>query len=619
MAFLFTGIALTAIWSCRHAPVDNRQVIVLAIDGMDPGFLERHWSALPNLDYLRNHGDFRRLGTTTPPQTPVAFATFITGLEPTGHGIFDFVHRDPGNLQLFTSIAKTEEARFKIALGSYVIPLSSARITPLRKGRTFWEVLSEHSVPVAIIHMPTNFPPVESGEGISGMGTPDLEGTLGTFTFYTDDAEQLTRPVSGGRIVRVTGENGRFVLSIRGPSNTLRKDQRAETADLIVDVDAEWNAARLSLDGETAIVKKGEWSDWLSVHFPLIPGLAGSAGIVRVFAKEFHPQLELYVTPVNIDPRSPVLPISSPQSYSHDVANQIGPFYTQGIAEDTSAVRQGVFDLPEYLQQSSLVRNDELKLLHYSLDHYNRGLLFFYFSSIDQDSHMLWGKHDSELLETYRAIDSAIGEVAKKQPRASIIVMSDHGFNSFDNAVNLNTWLWKEGFLSRKNHSDSDDKPFAEVEWPQTRAYAVGLNGLYINLAGREKQGIVKPGQERVQLIREIREKLLRFRDPARGLPVITSVATSDVEPGPDMIIGYARGYRASWETALGSVPFAPLEPNRDLWIGDHCIDAAEVPGVLLSNRKIRAKSPELKDLTVTILRLFDAPVGRELTGRNIF
>lgn len=594
-------------------------MIILAIDGMDPVFLERHWSALPNLDQLRKTGGFTRLRTTTPPQTPVAFATFITGLDPPGHGIFDFVHRDPASLQLFSSISKTEDARWKVRFGSYVIPLSPARITALRKGRTFWEMLSERGVPVTVMHMPTNFPPVEAGEAISGMGTPDLEGTLGTFTFYTDDPEQLTRSVSGGRIVKVTGENGHFVLPVTGPRNALRKDQRFASADLVVDVDPEWNAARLSLGVEFAIVKQGEWTDWLRVSFPLIRGLAGTTGMVRVFAKQLHPQLELYLTPINIDPRSPVLPIASPLAYSGETAAQVGPFYTQGIAEDTSALRQGVFSMEEYLRQSYLVRNDEHRLLDYSLRHFQSGLLFFYFSSIDQDSHILWGKHEPELLETYRAIDSAIGEVMKKEPGATVIVMSDHGFNSFDTAFNLNTWLWKEGFLALKGQPAGDETPLVNVDWSATRAYAVGLNGLYVNLAGREKHGIVKPGEEWAHLNQDLSRRLLQFRDPVSGRPVVTGVSHYGTEFGPDLIVGYARGYRGSWETALGAVSPAVLEPNRDLWIGDHCIDATEVPGVLLSNQRIRAQTSELKDLTVTVLKLFGEPAGPGMTGRSVF
>jgi len=613
-------IAVTGMCSCSRSVTNVQKLIVLAIDGMDPVFLEQHWSALPSLDRLRREGDFKRLRTTTPPQTPVAFATFITGLDPAEHGIFDFVHRDPQTLIPFSSISKTEEPRLRLSVGPYVFPLSSAHVRSLRRGQVFWEILAARHIPVTVIHVPTNFPPVEAGEALAGMGTPDLRGTLGSFTFYTDDPEELTRSVSGGRVVKLPHSAERhFALLLDGPPNTLRKDQRFVTANLEVDVDPENDVARLSVDGQLAIVKQGEWSNWLGANFRLLRGVATTTGIVRVFAKQLHPHLALYVSPVNIDPSAPALPISSPSSYSRDLAREIGPFYTQGIAEDTSAFRQGVFDMPEFLRQSHLVRQDESKLLHYSLDHFRQGLLFFYFSSIDQDSHMLWGKHNAELLETYRAVDYEIGKVMEEKPAARIIVMSDHGFNSFDRSVNLNTWLWREGFLALKGPPAGDEEPFANIDWSKTQAYAVGLNGLYLNMAGREKNGIVRLGPQADALVQKIGQRLVGFRDPVNGRQVIEAVTTPGVPSGPEIIVGYGRGYRASWQTALGAVPSTIVEDNADVWIADHCINAADVPGVLLSNRKIRVEDPELKDLTITVLNLFGTIPGRGMTGRMLF
>src|SRR5205085_11073677 len=159
--------------------------------------------------------------------------------------------------------------------------------------------------------------------------------------------------------------------------------------------------------------------------------LASATGMFRVYARQFHPRFELYVSPVNIDPEVPELPISVPADYSREIAHHTGPFYTQGIAEDTAAMRQGVFSLADYIAQSRLVFDDEKKLLHYSLAQLHEGLLFVYFSSIDQNSHMLWGKHEPELLETYRAVDAAVGDVLANARGANVIVMSDHGFTSF--------------------------------------------------------------------------------------------------------------------------------------------------------------------------------------------
>ena len=586
---------------------------------MDPGFLERHWKDLPNAAHLRDTGGFRRLRTTMPPQSPVAWSTFITGLDPPDHGIFDFVHRDPKTMLPYSSMSRTEEPRFKLPLGPYVLPLSSARVETLRRGQAFWQILADRRIPVAVIHMPTNFPPVKAGQALAGMGTPDMRGTQGTFTYFTDNPEELARDVPGGRIVKVHGENGRFILPVEGPPNSLRKDLRYAAVDLVVEVDPEHSAARLSMGDPVAIVNQGEWSDWLSADFPLLGWLAGARGMFRVYAKELHPRLGIYVSPVNIDPRSPDFPISAPSSYSREVARDIGPFYTQGIAEDTSAFRQGVLTMEEFLRQSALVQSDELKLLRHSLAHFREGLLFFYFSSIDQNSHMLWGKHEPELLAVYRAIDGAIGEVLGRFPDADIIVMSDHGFNSFDRSVNLNTWLWQQGFLALQGPPAGEDEMFANVDWSRTQAYALGLNGLYLNIAGREKSGILHRGAESEAVMRKLSAELVQFRDPKDGSQVVEVVSPTHAEFGPDMIVGYGRTFRGSWQTALGGVPRSMLEENTDAWLGDHCINPDDVPGVLLSNRALRAATPGLKDLTVTILGLFGAGPGAGMSGRSVF
>ncbi len=448
---------------------------------------------------------------------------------------------------------------------------------------------------MTVIRMPTNYPPIRAGVALAGMGVPDLRGTFGTFTYFTDDPGEESRDVAGGRIVALRPlESNRAVLEIEGPPNSLRKDGRPTFVSVTLDVDPGEPVARITAGDTIAVVKQGEWSDWLSVQFPLIRGLATARGMIRIYARQLHPELQVYVSPVNVDPRAPELPVSEPAGYSREVARQIGPFYTQGIAEDTSALRQGVFDLPEFLSQSHEVLAEERRLLRYSLAHYQGGLLFFYFSAIDQNSHVLWGKHEPELLEIYRAVDASIGEVLRRAGDAEVIVMSDHGFTTFDRMVHLNAWLWTKGL------------------WQTKKAYALGLNGLYVNAKG----------QERRDLLAELREQLLAWRDPANGNRVVTSVAlTPEGTPGspPDMIVGYSPGYRVSWQTALGEAPPVIFEDNQDAWIGDHCIDAAAVPGVLFSSRPVRVSDPELKDLTVSILALFGVERGPGMTGRKLF
>jgi predicted AlkP superfamily phosphohydrolase/phosphomutase len=327
----------------------------------------------------------------------------------------------------------------------------------------------------------------------------------------------------------------------------------------------------------------------------------------RLYVQELAPGIRIYRSPLNADPAGSALPISAPPEFSGELAGRIGPYYTQGIEEDTSALRQGALSLPEYLEQSRIVMKEHEASLGDCLSRFEDGLLFFYFSEIDQNSHVLWGRHPAELLETYQAVDRAIGRVLNQARGQTVIVMSDHGFAAFDRTVNLNTWLRGQGFQA--------------VDWKNTRAYAIGLNALYINLAGREKNGTVQPS-EREALLAELTRRLREFRDPDTGSLVVADVATvagSTSRFAPDLIVGYAPGYRASWETALGAAPSGTVRINDDAWIADHCIAASAVPGVLLGNRRPKVTDPRLKDLTVTILREFGVAPGEGMTGRPIY
>jgi len=347
---------------------------------MDPGFVERHWTALPNLAWLRDHGSFGRLGTTTPPQSPVAWSSFITGLKPAEHGIFDFVHRDPKTLQPFSSMSRTEEPRWTILLGPYVLPLSSSRIISLRHGTPFWLSLYEHEIPVTVVRMPTNYPPIKAGNALSGMGTPDLRGTLGTFSFYTDDPTELSRAVAGGRIVKVRLEQGHGELELQGPPNPLRRDQRFASINLIGDVDRDHRAMRLQVGHDLAVISEGEWSDWLAADFVLIPHMSSVRGIFRVFAKQLNPRFELYITPVNIDPVKPALPVAAPVKWGRTIALETGYFYTMGTPEDTSALRQQVFTLPEFRAQTRLVFEEERRLLYVGMTPARKHLALYFFA-----------------------------------------------------------------------------------------------------------------------------------------------------------------------------------------------------------------------------------------------
>lgn len=230
--------------------------------------------------------------------------------------------------------------------------------------------------------------------------------------------------------------------------------------------------------------------------------------------------------------------------------------------------------------------------------------------------------------EFYEQMDQVLGEVLPKvDEHTTLLVLSDHGFAPYYRSFNLNTWLLNNGHIAMKEGAVEDEsQPFSGVDWSRTKAYGLGLNGLYLNLRGREREGIVAPGAEADTLLKEIRDKLLAVRDPQNNLAVITRVdRASEVYQGPyagsgpDLLVGYNRGYRAGWKTILGAFPPDVLEDNTNPWSGDHCMDHTMVPGVLLSNRKIVAESPALTDIAPTILAEFGIAKSSSMMGHSVF
>ena len=636
------------IGSCQRArsgTVGAKKVIILGIDGMDPDLLAKFMAEgkMQNFARLAAQGSFRRLTTSIPPQSPVAWSNLITGMNAGGHGIFDFIHRDPKTFELYFSTSRVEGPKHSLHVGNWVIPVGSGSAEQLRKGKAFWEFLDDAGVPNYVYRIPANFPPIAAkGETLSGMGTPDLRGTYGTFTFYTDDPTAAAGAVEGGEIVQVKVANNRVTSQLIGPMNTFRKDAAPATEPFTVDLDPLEPVARVAFQNQQLVLKEGEWSGWVPVEFQLMPLIGNVKGICRFYLKQAHPRFQLYVSPINIDPANPALPISTPSSYSRTLSKQIGEYHTQGIAEDTKALMNGVLDDKEYLEQARTVLAEHRRAFDVEFPKFQRGLFFFYFSSLDLNAHMMWrltdpqhpgydsalaAQYGSALEEFYEQIDQVLGEVLPKvDENTTLLVLSDHGFGPYRHSFNLNTWLLQNGYITLKDGTSGDaSEPFAGVDWSRTRAYGLGLNGLYVNQRGREREGIVDQGAADT-LLREIRDKLLQVRDPKDNIPVITRVdLASEVyqgpyaHSGPDALVGYNRGYRAGWKTILGAFPPDVLEDNTNPWSGDHCIDYTLVPGVLLSNRKIDAQTPALTDITPTILAEFGIAKTKDMMGRSVF
>ena len=191
---------------------------------MDPRLLDRYMSegVMPNFSKLAKEGDYRPLQTMMAPQSPVAWSTFITGMDPGGHGIYDFVHRDPATMFPYLSLSKVIPARRSIGIGTWALPLSGGKVELMRKGVAFWEVLGKKGIPSIVFRMPANFPPVEHpGMALSGMGTPDILGTSGTFSFYTERMPENADEFSGGKAYKVEVIDNRVEAQLRGPKEPL--------------------------------------------------------------------------------------------------------------------------------------------------------------------------------------------------------------------------------------------------------------------------------------------------------------------------------------------------------------------------------------------------------------
>jgi len=641
--------ALAASLACQRSSGSsqpNHKLIILGIDGMDPQLLKQFTreGKMPNFARLAEQGSFRQLTTSIPPQSPVAWSNLITGMNAGGHGIFDFIHRDPKTMELYFSASRVEGPKHAIHLGNWVIPLGGGTAEQLRQGTAFWQILDQHGVPNSIFRMPSNFPPVPAkGQTLSGMGTPDLRGTYGTFSFYTDDPTAAAGAVEGGQIIPVQVESSQVAANLIGPDNTFHKGSPPASEPFKVSVDPLEAVARVAVQGQEFVLREGEWSDWVRIEFQLIPFFGNVKGMCRFYLKQAHPRFQLYVSPINIDPADPALPISTPSTYSRMLTDEVGEFHTQGIAEDTKALSDGVLDDKEYLKQSHRVLAEHRKIFDAEFPKFKQGVFFFYFSSLDLNSHMLWRLMDPKhpeydaaaaaqnggaIAEFYEQIDQVLGEVLPRLDQdTTLLVLSDHGFAPFYRSFNLNTWLLNNGYIKLKGDVGPDSsEPLANVDWTQTRAYGLGLNGLYLNLRGREPNGIVTPGAEEDALTKKIKADLLDVRDTKSGLPVITRIdVASEVyqgryaRSGPDMIVGYNRGYRAGWKTILGAFPPDVLEDNTNPWSGDHCMDYTLVPGVLLSNRKITAETPALTDIAPTILAEFGIAKAQGMMGQSVF
>lgn len=620
-----------------------RRLIIVGFDGQDPRLTER-WMGegkLPNFQRLAESGCFHRLRTSTPSVSPVAWSCFSTGTNPGRHNIFDFLDRDPRTYLPRLSSTHIGSVHRFLKLGRLRVPLERPELRLLRRSKPFWTVLGEHNIWSTVLRVPITFPPDRFyGAELSAMCVPDLLGTQGTFHLFTTRSSG-DRFKEGGIRVTLEGTGGRFNATLEGPENTFLADHPPLALPVSIEVDRPRGMARVSIGGQRLELAPGQLSDWVTLAFPAAPGIKVS-GLCRVQLTEMGEHVSLYVSPINLDPDKPAMPISHPDYYATYLAKKIGPFATLGLAEDTWALNEKVIDDATFLKLTYDIDAEREKMLDVALDRHRNGTVVVVFDATDRIQHMFWryledghpaaegqerAPHRDAIEQLYRHNDRLVGKLLDRLRDGDLLmILSDHGFSSFRRGLNLNAWLHAEGYLTLEEGADGSAEWLRGVDWSRTRAYALGLTGMYLNLRGREGKGIVEPGSEARALKDELIGRLSGVLDPDRGEVAVREVFDAErvytgpyVGNAPDLLVGYNAGYRISWDGASGVVAGPVFEDNVKAWSGDHCIDPRLVPGVFFSSRAIDQDDPALVDIAPTALELFGITPPRHMEGRSLF
>ncbi len=619
------------------------RVFIVGLDGMDPRLADRFMAEgkMPNLSRMKDEGTYAPLQTSTPSISPVAWSSFMTGSHPAKHNIFDFLSRDARTYLPDLSSAHIGSPKRVLSLGKYNIPLSKPEIKGMRKSVPFWKILGDNGIFSTILRVPITFPPEKfNGHLLSGMCAPDLKGSQGTFFFYTSDKEKV-KEHEGGVFIPVDVMDGQVDTYISGPENTMLKKAEEIRLPLRVTIDKEKEEARITVSDQTFSLRKGVFSEWKKLTFRAAPGI-GISSVARFYVSQVRPYFEMYLTPLMIDPENPALPISHPLIYSVYLSKLLGSFITLGEANDTWALNEGALSEEAFLELTYSNHREWEAMFFNAIEKTQRGVAACVFETTDSIQHMFFRYLDPNhpalktgqcamspkvIEDLYQKMDAMVGKVMQKaDDRTCVIVMSDHGFLPFRRGVNLNSWLYVNGYLSLKDGKEESGEWFQDVDWDRTKAYGLGLGGLYINQKGRESKGIVAAGEETKALKKEIMEKLSQLRDDEHGgVAAMNRIYDRDELPAgpykenmPDFIIGYNEGYRASWDGVKGKVNRIVIEDNAKAWSGDHCIDPALVPGVFFSNRKIDTANPCIIDIAPTVLTLFGLRPPAHMDGRPL-
>ncbi len=679
----------------------REKVIVVGFDGVDARYTEQWMNEgkLPNLAKLREQGTFRPLRPTVPAQTPVSWSTFSTGIDPGRTGIFDFLRRDPKTyLPFFAAFDETKEPfllgeKNSLAAGAAVLvlfaiialifkrvvryvvlalavilgagafiaaktylPVTRPGVINRRQGTPFWEAAASAGRKALVVHVPVTFPAHDFDDGhlLSGLGVPDVSGRVGKPFYFTSELDFRRAGSSNEfsiQVVQLEDNKGVINTTIQGPPNKLFATPPYISIPMTITVADDRNSITIEESGQKIALKAGQWSGWAHFVFPFNP-LIKVRGISRFHLVSVQPEVKLYLSPINFDPRHlpPGFKVSSPTKWAPQLAKDFGPYKTLGWQIDTWAISEGFADEQMFLDDMNWTVTQDRKMFDSFLES-DYDLIVQQFEFPDRVGHVFWrfmdpkhpaydaaaaAKWNGKLLEAYQLMDSIVGDAmrAAEKKHAALLVLSDHGFASFRKSVNYNTWLVVNGYMTLKTGVQVKERNvemlfdqgqfWENVDWSRTRAYAMGLGEVYVNLKGREAQGIVNPGAEYDALKAELKQRLVTMQDPEDGnYPVRRVLAREEVyrqfDPNmiPDLFVTNNDGYRVSWQTSLGGIPKALIEPNKQPWSGDHCsVDPEIVKGIFFYNHRLASdRAPYIGDVYPTVLGLLDVKAPYPLDG----
>jgi predicted AlkP superfamily phosphohydrolase/phosphomutase len=524
-----------------------------------------------------------------------------------------------------------------------------------RRGEPFWTVAGAR--PATVMRMPVTFPPdaFRDGRLLSGLGVPDLSGRIGKPAYYTSDP--FFAPREGNdfsiELVRLESNVGTIATRLVGPPGKPFGREGAIELPMTLTVSSARDRVTVEVGGAKVTLGAGEWSDWVSTPFRVNP-LITVHGYARFLLAKVNPEVALYVSPIQFDPERlpPGFAISSPAGFAKDLLSRFGRYKTMGWAIDTWSMQSGTLTEEEFLQDVAKTVEQDRRMLAALLAEKARRLLFHYFEFTDRIGHVFWRLRDPQhpaydaalaarygdaVEKSYETMDAIVGETSKTlAPGDVLLVLSDHGFASWRRSVNYNTWLVQNGFLVLKGgvQRKSLEALFGRgqfwesVDWSKSRAYSMGFGDFYVNLRGREADGIVAPGADYESVRAEIAKRLLELTDPKTGERVVSRVFRRedvyrrfDPKLIPDLIASNRAGYRVSWQSTLGVPTEELLEDNRDVWSGDHCsLDPDLVRGVFFASKAFRADpTPGIADVTASVRALLGAAPTEGAAGKSLW